>query len=393
MLLATCLGTAYPAETDSTALAEEDILAFLDDPNALPQILEEPGQDQPKAGIEAQPAYLFSTSARAGIGHSNNFLKKYRDEVKSEYLQLEMDAYANWGTDTRGITAMAFAEATLYDFELEPSDEIMTFAQVGGNLVLDPFDLGFETSLLYGSFIYDASLTSVSVPSGTQIRQLMPSVKLFADWYASGSDRIRLSGTAARSTFNLENQDYWDPAINLELKHVWSRAFLTTTQLDLSRQIYDDDVARNPAGDPLPGAAGLVVTRIALNQRLEVKPESLKWLKMDVSFGIAWEDEDDGQYEAMRQSWIRGRVAISNYLGRFQCSGTWGEYRYDGRVVSSTDDTLNLQTNRSLTVEYKRSLPWNTRLILRNQWNSLSSRIYQDSYSERRSEILLEWIY
>lgn len=383
----------HAADSRSTEMAEADILAFLDDPAALPAAPVEPSASVPEAVPDARMTYLFSASARVGVGHSSNFLKQKNNPETSNYTQLEVDAFASWGNSSREFNALAFVEATLYDSEFEPSDEIMAFLQVTGNLAFDTFDLGFEASLVYGSFIYDASITTVTVTSGTEIEQLLPSAKIYADWYATGSDRIRLSLAAGYSDFNLENQDYWNPALNLELKHVWTREFLTTSQIDLSRQVYDDDLARDPVSDPIDPETGLVVNRLGLNQRFEWKPDFVKWLKMDMSAGLAWEDEDEGQYEAMRQSWISGKISINNYWGRFQFSGKWGEYRYDQRWVSRWDDRLNLQTNRTLTVEYSRSLPWRLGLKLRNQWNSLSSRVYQDSYSERRSEILLEWYY
>lgn len=384
---------AVSAQDDATMSAEE-LEAFLADPAMLLDILEGDTQSGATAPESVTPSgLLFTTSIRTGVGHSNNFLKKYAELQKSDYLQIEFDAFASWKFAEMEMSSMAFAETTLYDFDLEPSEEVMGYILIDGMLNKGAFDYGFSSSFLYGSFIYDASLTAVSVPSGTEIRQTMPQLELFADWYAWGSNRFRLAFDASRPTFNLESLDYWEPNINLEWEHAWSSSLRTTSSLDVSRQLYDEELARTANGTPIAQGATLEVTRIAFNQKLNWKPRQWKWLQTELNLGIAWEDENEGAYEALRQSWIQGRMTISNAWGRFKFSARWGEYRYDDRQVSLFDTRLHLQTNQSLSIEYSRQLPWNLTFIARNHWSALKSRIYEDTYSERRSEVLLQWSY
>lgn len=388
------LAIAQSEDTSSSTMTDEELEAFLADPNVLLDILEgdTTGKDSP-AIPEKPPVLLFTTAFRAGVGHSDNFLKKYAELEKSDYLQLEFDAFASWRLAEMEMSSMAFAEATFYDFDLEPSEEVMAYVNLEGVVSKGAIDYGFTSSFLYGSFIYDSSLTAVSVPSGTEIRQVMPQLEIFGDWYPGKSSRTRLAISISRSEFNLESLDYWDPAVKLEFEHVWSTGFHTTSSVDVSRQVYDDEAARDAGGEPLEIDAILEVSRIAFNHKLAWKPERWKWLQSDVNIGIAWEDENEGSYEAMRQSWIHGRLTISNSWGRFKFSARWGEYRYDERQVSLFNPQLHLQTNQSLLIEYSRQLPWNLRLVARNQWSALKSRITEDTYSERRTEILLQWSY
>lgn len=400
---------SFPAETTSSEIKDEDILAFIDNPD----LILGPGESTPETsipGTEDSPLFVFSSSVSAGIGHSNNFLKKHEFLAASDYLQVELDAFGTWISESIEISALAFAEASFYDFNSEsstgttdpndlPSDEVLTFAQVKGNLSRNAFDFGMETSFLYASFIYDSSIPGIDASAGTQIRQTLPELKLYMDWYAPGSNRVSFGISASRAEFNLPNQDYWDPALNVGIEHVWSKFLTTTSEIDYSRQIYDDDYPKLPNGDPLVLDESLVVDRLAIIQRLVWKPQQVKWLRMDISAGMAWESEETGYYEAMRQSWINSRFTITNSWGVFKLSGKWGEYRYDNRQTGYSDPRLNLdsplalQTNRSLTFEYSKSLAWGFEFVARNQWNSLSSRVYRDNYSERRTELLLGWNY
>ncbi len=389
-------GLAFSQTDDAsdTAMTDAELEAFLNDPTVLLDILEgDTIEEAPVPELEIPSGFLFTSTLRAGAGYSDNFLKKYAELQKSDYLQIEFDAFASWMLAKMEMTSMAFVEATLYDFDLEPSEEVMGYIMLEGILNKGRLDYGFNSSYLYGSFIYDSSLTAVSVPSGTEIRQNMPQLKVFADWYAWESNRFRLALSVSRPEFNLENLDYWEPGVTLEWEHYWSPTFQTTSSLDVSRQLYDDDLPRDAGGIPLEDASTLEVSRVAFNQKLTWKPRQWSWLQTDLNLGIAWEDENEGSYEAMRQSWIQGRMTITNSWGRFQFTGRWGEYRYDERQVSFFDPRLHLQTNQTLTIEYSRPLPWSFRFVARQQWSALKSRIYEDTYSERRSEVLLQWTY
>jgi len=394
---------------DPAVMDDDAIMAFLDDPDSLLGMLDEPPPGEPIPTQESPSIFVVTSSVGAGIGHSNNFLKKNQNLLAGDYLQLEADTYATWSKDSLEISALGFVETTLYDVEQPesvpgipvekiPSDEITGFAQLKGLLSRDTFDFGVEGSFLYASFIYDSSIPGVNASAGTNIRQIMPELKLFMDWYAPGANRIRFGVSGARVQFNLTGQDFWDSVLNAELEHAWSKTLATTTGMDISRQFYDDDYPKYANSNKMDNSS-LAVNRLALYQGLSWAPGQIKWLKMNLVAGVAWEDEDHGYYEAMRQAWIKGTFNITNSWGSFKIAGRWGEYRYDHRFAGSIDPRLNLpvkialQTSRTLTIEYRRSLKWGFEIIARNQWSLLSSRVYRDNFSERRTELLVEWSY
>ncbi|MGA1204760.1 MAG: hypothetical protein ACO3ZW_02975 [Opitutales bacterium] len=382
------------SETDPPPTLE-DVEALLQETDALLESLAPAIEPEPVD----EPGVIILGSLKAGFGYSSNYLNRHQP-VSSTFTHIEADALLNWGTGQFDLVGLFFAEALLYDHDLDPSSETMGFSQVKGVLHRGAFDYGLELATMYGSMIYDSSLTTLSTPAGTRIQQFVPSVQIFVDWFTSGSDRFRIGLSPTRAEFNIEGQDYWDYALKAEWEHLWSGSIRSLTRLILSRQAYDDDLARAPNGDSLPGEIGLRVNRWSLEERLTLHPSSQPWLKLSLLAGLAMEEEEEGQHEALVQSWLGLGMTVTSRWGRFTATGRWGEYRYRDRVVLV--ETLDLQTVKSLSLEYERFLPLDLSLVVRARWNSHTYRLEEnlpatlqddDSYSERRAEVLLEWSY
>ena len=252
------------AGSTQTELSDDEILAVIDDPDALLNLLQTAPDEAPAAPISDVSSLLFTSSVRAGLGHSDNFLKKREMLVSGDYLQLEFDALASWQLARIKMTAMAFAEATVYDVDIEPSEETMVFLRYEAIRNKNNFDFGLNASILHGAFIYDSSLTDVSVPTGTEVRQSIPRFAVFVDWYASGRDKFRLGIDLERPEFNIENLDYWEPSIGLELDHLWSRGLTSTSGLFISSKRYDDRPPRTAGGIILQSETQLEVSRLLL---------------------------------------------------------------------------------------------------------------------------------
>lgn len=387
------LPLASIAQTDGDP-SYDDIDAILEESDDLFESLTAPVPEPKK-----ESALVLLASLRSGIGHSTNFLKR-NQPIDSDYFQLEMDAFLGWATDTAFFSALLFAETTQYEYDLEPSDESMASIRLTGQISRGAFDFGTELTTTWGSIIYDSSFTDISLPSGTRIEQFVPSGLLYTDWYVTDLDRLRFGLSVLRAEYDVEDQDFWNYSAQVEWEHVWSTGLRTLSKGEFLRQEHDDDVARFPNGEEMPEMYPLVVHQLWLEQELVWEPDRWDWLRADLEIGTKWRDEDEGHFEAMRQTWIGAKFQITNRYGQFRFSGRWGEYRYDERIVLT--DTLNLQTLRSLTIEYRRDLPWDLEFILRTQWNTHHYRLDEnvipdgqedDSYAERRGEILIGWSY
>jgi hypothetical protein len=387
------LPLASIAQTDGDP-SYDDIDAILEESDDLFESLTAPVPEPKK-----ESALVLLASLRSGIGHSTNFLKR-NQPIDSDYFQLEMDAFLGWATETAFFSALLFAETTQYEYDLEPSDESMASIRLTGQISRGAFDFGTELTTTWGSIIYDSSFTDISLPSGTRIEQFVPSGLLYTDWYVTDLDRLRFGLSVLRAEYDVEDQDFWNYSAQVEWEHVWSTGLRTLSKGEFLRQEHDDDVARFPNGEEMPEMYPLVVHQLWLEQELVWEPDRWDWLRADLEIGTKWRDEDEGHFEAMRQTWIGAKFQITNRYGQFRFSGRWGEYRYDERIVLT--DTLNLQTLRSLTIEYRRDLPWDLEFILRTQWNTHHYRLDEnvipdgqedDSYAERRGEILIGWSY
>ena len=376
---------SVPAEASDPASDEIELL--MAEADALIQSLEAlslPQQDWD---------FLQSLSIRAGIGGSSNFLNS-RTPVDSYYLQAEVDAYLGWARENTNISLLFFAEASVYDYDLDPAEEALAMLQLSGVHNRGVFDFGVQFSASISSLIADPSLDIAS--TGTGFEQWIPSLMVHADWYQSERNRLRLGLSMERTEFNIEGQDYWSPMATLEWERVWHSALRGTTTLEWERQVYDDDVAKLADGTFLPDP--LRIERISVYEKLTWDPATWEWLTADLHVGMSWENEDVGRYETLRQSWIGTNLTIRNFWGQFRIRGRWTEYRYAHRYVDPDpwrpDTRPSLLTLRTLSFEYQRPLPWwNLTVLGRLKWKSMSSRITDDAYSDRRAELLLQWGY
>jgi hypothetical protein len=333
-----------------------------------------------------------TASLAAGPGNSSNYLKR-PIALSSDYLRAEGSAFLDWSGKRVKLTAMLFGEASLYGTDETVSDEYLVFAQVDASVPLQSVTWGLLAEGFYADQIYDASLDPTSVPVGTRLRQVRPRAAAYLDWYPGKRDRLRLEPSLLRADYDVDSEDHWEPAAAVEWERLWRKGLISEARIEVARQDYDGQVARDSRGIALPGAIPLEVDRLSLEQRINWSPPDWKWLQAQLGGGMAWDDDRDGEYESLRQAWASASVRTAFKWGHLRLVGRWSEFRYDDRQVSFTDPTPQLQIQRALRVELKKRLPWDLALYLRAGWTEFTSRDADESYSERRTEGLLEWSY
>ncbi|MEX0331980.1 MAG: hypothetical protein AB3N64_11205 [Puniceicoccaceae bacterium] len=389
-LLATC-PMLRAAQEGGSGDADEDWAALLEEAESSADWAADPLADLNLFG-DSVSSLLLTTSLRAGLGYSDNFLKRPQ-EVDSGFYKVEADLWMSWFMEKSTLSALFYGEANIYENKVDSDDEFLTFAQLAWSRPGNRTELGWETVVLFADQIYDASLSPTGEPSGTRIRQLRPETMLYLDWFAGRLDRLRADISIVRTEYNLEEEDYWEPVLGLEWERVWKKGFHTITRIALSRQYFDDALGRDANGIQLPEAEQLLVDRLLLEERLKWKPADWKWLELTATAGVAWDKDQVGVYESLRQAWISGRAKVSGKWGQVKLTARWREIRYDERQVDFFDSTPVLHTQRSLQSEYKLPLPWSFAVYLRGEWTRLDSRVEDSRYTEQRGEILFQWSY
>ena len=393
--LALALLAAGPALTgapdNSQDTADSDWTALLEEAESSADWAADPLADLNLYG-DAASTLLLTASLRAGAGYSDNFLKR-PVAVDSSFYHFEADFWLSWFLEKSTLSALVYGETNIYENKVDADDEFLTFAQLAWSRPGDRSELGAEVVTLFADQIYDASLSPNGAPTGTRIRQLRSEAMTYLDWFPGRRDRLRASVAAVRAEYNLDNEDYWEPVLGFEWERIWRKGLQTTSVATLSREFFDDAVGRNAAGTILPEAEDLLVDRLLLEQRLKWNPPDWEWLEVAASAGIAWEEDQAGSYESLRQSWVSGKAKVSGKWGQLKLTARWREIRYDERQVDFFDPTPILHTQRSLQTEYKLPLPWSLAVYLRGEWTRLDSRVEDSRYTEQRGEILFQWSY
>jgi hypothetical protein len=381
---------SLPAQKQAEENNDGDWAAILEEAEATADWASDPLAD---LGLLDEPSsILLIASVKAGAGYSSNFLKR-PEAVSSRFYHFEADAWLNWFLEKSTVSILFFGESNIYQNKVEVDDEYLTFLQAGWTMPMESFELGVEGIALFADQIYDASLSPGSSPSGTRIRQARPEASVHLDWFPGKQDRLRISGSARRTRYNIENQDYWEPVLGFEWERLWRRSLTTQLRAEGSRQYFDDEVGRDANGITLPEGDPLLVDRLLLEQRLTWKPQEWEWLELSASAGISWDEDQSGVYETMRQTWASIRTKLSGGWGELRLTGRWMELSYADRQVGFFDPTPVRYTRPSLRAEYKLPLPGSIDIYLRGEWTDLDSRIDEDSYSEQRGEILFQWSY
>jgi hypothetical protein len=390
ILLFTLALIAVPSLADSEKPGDKeaaDLAAILEEAEATADWAADPLADLGFYGEDL--SVLIITSARAGIGHSNNFLKG-KTAVSSGYYQVEADAWLSWFFERSTLTAMFFGEASIYENieGLDVDDEFLTFGQVSWSLQGDSTEFGIEALTFYADQVYDATLTiNGGAASGTRIQQFRPQGSVYLDWFPGRLDRLRLEVSTLRAKFDIEDQDYWEPILTAEWERLWKKSITTRFKAEASRQYYDDEIGRKADGTDQEDERPLLVNRLFLEERLTWKPQRWKWMEWTATVGVSWDDDQTGVYEDMRRSTASARARISGDWGQLRLTGRWMEIRYRNR------EPLTRHTQKSLDAEYKLPLPGSFAAYLRGQWTSLNSTIDSEEFSEQRGELLFEWSY
>ncbi len=341
--------------------------------------------------IEEEPAetvFLAIGSVQSGPGYSGNYLKS-TEAVESAYLHLEADAWLGWMAETWSASGFIFAESNIYEEETE----YLTLAQFTGRISRGPFDLGSEALVIYGEQVFDSSLYDInSIPTGTLIEEFLPELSLFVDWFASDRNRIRLQPAIRRLEFDIEKQDYWEPAVKLEWEHLWHPTLRTETRLELAREIYDDQESLLGTWYPVGDSSLLEVDKLELEQ--EFKWEPGKWVELKVLAGLSRDWDRYGDFKDLRRYWGGAEVRLRSAWGDLTLTGRFLEMDYLYRQAEPGAATpLARQSQWFTRLEYEKSLPWDLILHLKLSRIEVDSRTRFESYLEERGEIVLEWHY
>lgn len=381
-----------PAETGES---RPDWESILEEADAISEWAADPlaDLDQELGLLPLQQEDLFySASIATGAGYSSNFLKR-KIPFSSPYLSVEADASISWLGDHSTATGMLFVEGTFYQEGTNTSDEYLLFARGNWTASGNRFEYGIEGEVFYGDQIYDASLVSSPTPVGEPLRQWRPQAGVFADWYVTAQDRLRLGLSTLRVEFDVPEEDYWEPIVLSEWEHLWSKTILSQTRLEFSRQLFDDKQGRNADASDLQPGQTLRVNRLSLEQEVSYKPTQWNWLDLRLNLGLTWEHDRVGDYDSLRQSWASFNTRMAWKWGQVRLNARWMEIRYDDRQSGYFEQTPLLQTHRALKVELRKPLPWDLTLTLRGEWIHFDSRSSDESYHERRAEALLSWSY
>lgn len=350
--------------------------------------------EDPFKDLDLEPASMtvWSTSARAGGGYSSNFLKREFPEG-SRFLQLEGDAFVNTLFDEASLTALLFFEFTQYEQNAEADSESIVFVHANWSVFRDLWTWGIELDTFYGDQIYDASLSSVSAPVGDNLRQIRPELSIFAEKILGARDSLGTSLSLRRAWFGESEEDYWRPEVSVEWVRQWNVATATTTEVGIYVELYDEDLARRADGLPIEPATELELRGIQFSETLTWQPVKWPSFTSTLRAGISAEEEREGNYESALRlfssvslSWKPGWIDL-------RADGRWQNIRYRDRHSDFADTRPLRQTYRSLRLEAKRDLIWNTSLKVAVEWSDFESSSPSETFSERRAEVLLEWNY
>lgn len=391
--LITCLcGPLNADDKGSRALPEDfaELDAFLDETDLFLEDATDPltGLDL----LEESP-FFWSASLRAGAGSSSNFLKR-TEEISSAYVKAEADFFLNALFERSSLTTLIYLEGTRFRRDAEVDREATAFLHANWTEIRARYSFGMELDAFFGDQIYDASLLDDGPEvTGASLKQFRPEISLFGEWDANEVDSLKTTLSVRRSLIKDENEDNWRPTVALEWNRVWSGSLGSATELSVYQEIYDDEVAKSPVGIDLPGDEKLVMTGVQLEQVFTWKPIRWDFFSASMRLGAAHEEDDNDAYDGLVRLWASASASLDLKPAHISLRGDWQNTRYKDRQVSSVDSRLVRQRYRTLELELERKLGRNLSLRAAVQWNEFTSRIADDSFSERRVQALLDWTY
>lgn len=341
---------------------------------------------------DSASSFFYLSTIAAGYGYSDNFLKR-NYAVSSAYTRVEADLWFNWSGENQSLTGLFFAELNLYEKEFNASDEYLAFGMLTWMRSWKKIQSGIDLKGIVADQIYDESLTTLSVPQGTNIYQVNPEAKLFLEWFPGTRNKIRLEAGVGRSEFDIANEDFWEPEAAIELERLWWQSVKTETTVTFSRQFYDDELIRDPRGNPLSTSQLLEVDNLTILQKIEWDPLFWESFKVRAYIGATSVVDKYGTYEQMTRRWISVSPSVKFKWFHWRIQARWSELDYKYRWAGYFNPIPSKQINRSVSTEIVKALPWNLEMTLRAEWRENRAREIDDSYQESRGEFMIGWSY
>ncbi|MEX0322115.1 MAG: hypothetical protein AB3N63_08155 [Puniceicoccaceae bacterium] len=380
-----------PAFADTETDPEESAWdALLRDVEATEALFSDPTYSDEDS--EPISSFLYISTIAAGYGYSDNFLKR-NYAVSSAYTRFEADLWFNWSRGNQSLTGLFFAELNLYEKEFSASDEYLAFGLLTWMHSMDKIQFGVDLQGMVADQIYDESLTTLSVPQGTNIYQANPEANLFIEWFPGSRDKLRLEVGAGRAEFDIDNEDFWEPGAAIEWEHLWRFSIKTKTKIGYSRQLYDDELIRDPRGNFLSSTQLLEVDTVSILQKIEWKPAFWDWFKLTLYAGATEVMDRYGTYEEMTRTWVSLSPSMKFKWFQWSLSGRWSKRDYEYRWAGYFNPYPSKQITRSISTEVVKPLPWNLEMTLRAEWRHNQAREVEDTYTESRGELILGWSY
>jgi hypothetical protein len=380
------------AEEGSTAAVLDEFSEWDAYLNETDLFLEE--ANDPLADLEAPDEQLvfWTFSLSAGAGHSTNFLKR-SNAVSSPFIKTEADFILNAILEHSQLTALIFFEGIRYDEKAEVDQEAIVFLRTNWTEFRTTYSYGIEANVFYGDQIYDASLSVDGVATGASLRQLRPEIGFFGEWDMGSVDSLKTVLSLGREIIEDEDENYWRPGLSVEWNRVWTGSFGSRTGVSVYQEFYDDKVAHAADGSTILPETQLEPVGLQIEEVLTWKPVKWNSLSTSLRFGAAAERDSNDEYDALKRFWASFNGTLDLKFAKVGINGIWQDTRYDDRQVSSTDTRPVHQIYRTLQLEVEKDLRWNFSFIASVQWIEFSSRVSDDSFSERRVQALLDWTY
>ena len=369
-----------PLSWDEVEADMETFLAWSEDPLAdLAFVVPEPA------------ALIHSGSLRAGAGHSDNPLKRFRP-AGQEFFVLEGEAFLNVLLPRSTLTLLFFGEWTRYQGNGSADEESLAFGFAEWAIPTASGSHGVRGTVFYGDQIYDASLSIQAPPLGATFRQFRPEAGLFLKRIFSGKDLLEGSVSLRNAFFDDPQNDYLRAQLDGEWRREWSPHWTSVSRIGAFREWHRLADSRQPNGLRLNPSKTLRVTGAELAQKVTVHLFP-KALQASLETGATLEIDAYGTYDDLYRTWAGFQLKGTWKRLSLEASTRWQETRYDHRQVAFLDPRPLRLSYRSAEIRATLELGHGGSLLAKWEWLDSSSRITTDGYTERRGQVLLEWTY
>jgi len=371
--------TGNTSSLESLEAQNEDILNWADDP------LE-------GLGLEDLSSFYWSASVAAGIGHSDNFLKR-EAPTSSSFYKLEGDIFLNLLLEKSSLMVLAYFEGLKYDFDTDIDSETLAFLHASWSKFGTTWLYGVELDAFYGDQIYDASLSSNAQPEGARLLQFRPALSVFLERDIGKKDSLRLVTDLERTLYERSEDDYWRPRLRAEWSRAWHPSVKMVTTVGYFQEHYDEEISQDRRGLDMPSDELLLLRGPYFEEELSWSPPKLKKVRIIGRMGATFEMDAYGEYDDAVRLWGSLGTRFNLFQVDMNITGRWQTTRYSYRQVDFFDTRPQEQIYSSLKIEAQRSLPMGLSLRLGVEWSDFNSRISSEQFSERRVEALINWSY